>query len=66
MKVFVCTDHNHHNPVGVASVIVAADDAAARQLLEQELEARGLGGGVFSLQEIAMEPAAHILCDAEY
>lgn len=37
MKLFVCTDHDGHYPVGVASVIVAVSECSAREILDCEL-----------------------------
>lgn len=42
MKIFTCTDHDSHYPVGVASVIVAKDRREAKRLLDAELVAEGL------------------------
>ena len=67
MKVYICTDHDGHSPIGVASVIVAADEAAARDLLASELFGRDLEPSKFTLQELdTTTPGAHILRDGEY
>jgi hypothetical protein len=42
MKIFTCTDHDGHNPVGVASVVIAKDRRAAKRLLDKELVDQGL------------------------
>ena len=67
MKVYVCTDHNGHYPVGVAAVVIANDEAQARELLEAELTEHGLGGGTFTLRRIQNEkPQAFVLMDGNY
>lgn len=67
MNVYVCTDHKGHWPVGVASVVIAATEDDARALLETELVAHGLGGGMFTLRKIQNEtPQAFILMDGDY
>jgi hypothetical protein len=66
MRVWVCTDHPGHWPVGVASVVLAQSEDQAKSLLEQELALRGLSGE-FTLRELdATVPAAHVLNDGEY
>ena len=42
MRVYVCTDHDHHYPVGVASVVIAETENQARDLLDVQLRAHGL------------------------
>lgn len=44
MKIFTCTDHDGHYPVGVASVVVAHDENEARTILAAALRACGLNG----------------------
>jgi hypothetical protein len=67
LKVFTCTDHDGRYPVGVASVIVAADIEHARDLLDAELGKNGLRLGGYSLDELALDrPHAEILCDGDY
>lgn len=70
MKVFVCTDHDGHWPVGVASVVVAPDSATAIAMLNDELFHRGLALSdkhPFTLKEIdATKPIALMLCDGDY
>jgi hypothetical protein len=41
-KVYICTDHDGHYPVGVASVVVAWNETHARQLLDESLIQNGL------------------------
>ena len=69
-KIFVCTDHNGHWPVGAASVIVAPNIKQARILLDAALIAHSLKSNIdhpFTLQQINLsESAAHILCDGDY
>lgn len=70
MPVFVCTDHDYHYPVGVASVIVANDEAKARELLDEALRGRGLFGHdrkPYTLRPINLLSAgALILNDGNY
>lgn len=67
MQVFVCTDHAGHWPVGVASVVVAADEADARALLTRELELRGLNRRPFTLYRISTNHAGtYVLRAGEY
>jgi hypothetical protein len=42
VKVYVCDDHDHFWPVGVASVVLADGEDEARKLLDAALVARGL------------------------
>lgn len=68
LKLFTCTDHDCHWPVGVASIVVARDEAEARVLLERELAVASLDPKEpFTLKEIdATIPGAYILCDGNY
>lgn len=68
MKIFVCTDHDVHWPVGGASVVVAEDEHQAAEMLRQELNRHGLNGNKpFTLQEIDITtPQAIVLCDGDY
>ncbi len=67
MKIYTCVDHDGHNPVGVASVIIAMSEGQARVLLAHELIERGLDPVKFTLQELDITvPGAHILHDGEY
>lgn len=42
MKLFVCTDHDSHWPVGCASIVFAENETRARELLNMHLVAAGL------------------------
>jgi hypothetical protein len=68
VKVFVCTDHDGHWPVGTASVVVAPDEKQARVILRQALRDRWLDDEKpFTLREIdTHEKRAHVLCDGDY
>lgn len=70
MKLYVCTDHAGHYPIGVASVVVAPNIVTARQMLDQALGARGLraeGYPPFTLVEIPLDEASvTVLCDGSY
>lgn len=69
-RVFACTDHDGHWPVGTASVVIAGDEKGARQLLDAKLVAGGLkpfADEPYTLTEISLnEPKAYVLCDGNY
>ena len=66
MRVFTCTDHAGYWPVGACSVVIAPDEESARALLLDELIKRKLDKCAFTLQEIPMIAAAHVLLDGNY
>jgi len=67
MRVFTCTDHDGHYPVGVASVIVAANIERAGELLDAELVKRGLKPGGWSILSLPTEAeGAFVLNDGDY
>ncbi|MGO1160432.1 hypothetical protein ACTOV4_00570 [Brucella sp. C7-11G] len=68
MNVYVCTDHDSHWPVGVATVIVAKSLDAAADLLQEALKADGLNPAKpFTLEHLDTTiPTARILCNGEY
>ncbi len=68
MNIYVCTDHDGHYPVGVASVVVAASEREAVELLRAEIVSHGLDGNKpFTLQRIQAEkPQALVLRDGDY
>jgi hypothetical protein len=69
MRLWVCTDHDTHWPVGGASVVVAAAEREARALLIEALRASGIAQpeGDFTLREISLEtPVALVLADGNY
>lgn len=70
LRVYVCTDHDGHWPVGVASVVVAADEVQARDLLDAELRKERLephDREPYTLCAIDLEqPSAHILNNGDY
>lgn len=66
-RVFVCTDHAGHYPVGVASVVVAHDEQQARMMLEDELCRIGLEKTAFTLVEVdRTRPSVRVLNDGNY
>jgi hypothetical protein len=69
MRVFTCIDHDNRS-VGVASVVVAADEAEAKHLLDAELATHGLkpfASRSYTLREILTEtPRAFVLQDGDY
>lgn len=75
MRAFICTDHDGHNPVGVASVVVAENEFQARELLNAELKSEGLeprqGGyrntAAYTLIELDLTTArAYVLNNGDY
>ena len=67
-RIFVCTDHDGHWPVPVASVVIATDVEMAADLLDVQLEAHGLQTrkrSPYTLKELT-GPGATILSDGEY
>lgn len=69
-KVFICTDHDGFYPVGVASIIIAANIGQAKRLLNKELIQRGLKPfkeEPYTLQEINLNISeAWIMLDGNY
>lgn len=68
LRVFTCVDHEGVWPVGVASVVVADNEASARAILGGELYKRGLARDrPFTLQEVDLtRPRATVLMDGDY
>lgn len=68
MNVYVCSDHDGHWPVGVCSVVVAEDEAYARELLALELRTHGLKPEKgFTLRRLNTEVArAFVILDGDY
>jgi hypothetical protein len=68
LHVYVCTDHDGHYPIGVASVVIARNQVDARGLLDAQLEAHGLNPNEpYTLVEIGLEgPEAVVLRDGNY
>ena len=70
LRIFTCTDHDGHYPVGTSSVIVARDEEEARELLDTALVAAGLKTGKearYTLQELNTDRArVIILQDGNY
>jgi len=69
MKVYVCTDHDTHYPVGGASVVIARTKPAAKIMLDRKLESVGLKTSKekpYTLKELLLEPGACILNDGNY
>ncbi len=70
LRVFTCTDHDYHNPVGVCSVIVAHNRRIAKTLLDKELVACGLkpfAEEEYTLNLVDIKHSnATILLDGEY
>ncbi len=67
MRVFTCTDHAGVWPVGVASIVVAPDEQAAREILAAELARHMLKPEPFTLTEVDLgTPSAIILRDGNY
>lgn len=69
LNVYTCTDHDGHYPVGVASVVVADNEAQARTLLDTQLKEHGLNPEKphYSLRRINIEqPRVFVLLDGDY
>jgi hypothetical protein len=67
LKLFVCLDHAGHQPVGVASIVLAHTEYEALKLLAAELLARGLMSRQFTLKQIDTSwPKAVVLRDGDY
>ena len=70
MKVYICTNHDSHYPVGCASVIVAENKTQARKLLDNALAEDGLKTSVaydYTLTELPTNTKrAIILNNREY
>jgi hypothetical protein len=67
MNVYTCIDHDGRWPVGVASVVVARDEAEARKLLAEALIKIGLKGDDFTLQLLDLsKPNAVVLNNGDY
>ncbi len=68
MKVWTCTDHDGHWPVGVASVVVADTEDQARELLKAEIKEHGLDHHKpFTLRRInTSRPKAFVLQNGDY
>lgn len=67
MKTYYTTGHDGFWPVGTASVVMAQSEKKARELLDRELEARGLDpkAPVYALEELGPDEAI-ILRDGDY
>lgn len=70
MNVYVCTNHNGHNPVGVASIVVAESIDKAYELLDEELKEHGLqpyAEYIYTLQLLDLNTSvAIVLRDGDY
>jgi hypothetical protein len=68
MKVYTCIDHDCHWPVGVASIIVALNEANAVELLKKALRECSLDAErPFTLNEVEMtHEQAIVLQDGNY
>lgn len=68
MKLWTCTDHETHWPVGGGSIVMADTAEQAADLLYAALEKSGLRKGEpFTLQEVdTSKPFALVLCDGNY
>lgn len=67
-RLWVCTDHHGHYPVGVASIIMANSEDEARRLLAAGLRESGLDADKgFTLLELNISmPFARVLHDGNY
>lgn len=67
-RLWVCTDHAAHYPVGCASIVMANSENDARVLLKAALKESGLNPEEgFTLVELNISmPFARVLCDGNY
>lgn len=69
-KVYVCTDHDRHYPVGAASIVIAWNETQARELLDVKLIERGLkpyAQSEYTLEVVETDfSAAFVLVDGNY
>lgn len=67
MRLWVCTDHDCHYPVGCASIVLADYETTARELLDAALIQHGLKPDNYTLTEIPLDqPRALVLNDGDY
>lgn len=70
LRLFYCTNHDGHWPVGVASIVLAETVEEAQRLLDEALVRRGLKPSAqlpYLLAELPMrKPHALILRDGDY
>lgn len=68
MRLWICTDHDTHWPVGGASIVWASDEDQAQELLKRALAESGLDPeSSCTLAEVRLEqPGALVLCDGNY
>ncbi len=70
MKLYTCTDHDCHWPVGVASIVIAEDEKQAIELLDIELKRHRLKGHnkePYTFAEVKQStPVAIVLLDGDY
>lgn len=67
-RLWVCTDHDGHYPVGVASIVMANSVEEAKLLMDQALREQGLSPHkAYSLLELNISvPFARVLCNGDY
>ena len=67
MNVYIITGFTGHHPVGTAAVVVAPDEASAREMLNTTLAAQGLPPTDKPFQRLPLTAAyAAILCNGDY
>jgi hypothetical protein len=68
LRLWVCTDHAGHYPVGVASIVLAPTEERARELLSAKLREHGLDpeAGPYTLEERRLVECAYVLNDGDY
>ena len=67
LRLFTCTDHKGHYPVGVASIVLAETEPEAYQMLRDALNDAGLDGDAeFTLTEVYFDKQVIILHDGNY
>jgi len=67
MRLWVCTDHSCHWPVGCASIVLADEEDEARRLLDAALIEHDLVPNKYTLTEVPLNQArAVVLNDGNY
>ncbi len=70
MRLYTCTDHDVHWPVGGASIVIAPNEEMAYELLDKALQEKGLKGRAddpYTLLEIDIaRQQAIVLRDGDY
>ena len=66
MRLWTCTDHETHYPVGGASIVMAETEEKACELLTERLAEQGIAGPFNLVEQDATKPFAIVLCNGDY